>query len=77
MCWNNNSSVKVEKVEYLDILGTRKENLIVGTRRKALYSVVEFTKQGEVRTYFILKLGGKLKAYFNDLEQATIEYSSK
>lgn len=72
-----NRSVKAEKVEYVDILGTRKENRIVGTRRKALYSVVEFTKQGEVKTYFTLKLGGKLKGCFNDLEQATIEYNSK
>lgn len=72
-----NKALQKEKLEFQEILGTRKENPLVRTRRKALYTVTEVTAWGEVKNYFILKVHGKLKGLFYDLEQATTEYNNR
>jgi hypothetical protein len=72
-----NKAIVADKVEYLQILGTIKENALVRTRGKSLYAVTEITKRSEVKTYFVLRVNGKLTGIYYNLEQATHEYNNK
>lgn len=72
---HSKQSVNKEKIEFVEILGFRKEHPIAIGKNKVLYIVSELDKYGEAKVYFSLKVNGHLKGIYFNPEEAYVQYN--